>query len=681
MTLPPRRLVLVTGPEAAAEAALLRALGDPVPEGLLWVAERAPAWIDATPPGRAAGQLGGECRLLVFNAHQGLHPDGLAAAVGSLRGGGDCVLLAPALADWPHFADPDLARFAAYPRRVEDMHGRFLARLAALLRDHPAVCRVEAGAAPALRWAGPAGSPLCLSAEQEAVIAAVERVARGHAGRPLVLTADRGRGKSTALGVAVARLLAAGFPQISVLAPNRAAAATLLRHAGGDGGADPRLRFLRPADLAAEPGRPLGLVLVDEAAAIPVATLEGLLARSRRLVFASTVHGYEGSGRGFELRFAARLAERMPQLRRMTLTEPVRWPAGDPLEALLDRGLLLDAGLPPVADGSAAEPLIERIRPDDLAADETLLRQVFGLLVAAHYQTRPSDLRQLLDNPDLVLWLARLDGAVAGVLLLGAEGGFDPDMADQVAAGRRRPRGHLLVQSLAVHAGLEDLLRERVLRVQRIAVHPRARRRGIGHAMLAAAAGSGAAEGFSLLGCAYGVDPELLAFWESAGFHAVRLGIRVDPASAAHSLFMLRPLAAAAAGSVREAHDSFLDQLPLSLAGPLRELDAALAARLLRGRPCTDLALSASERRALVRVAQGARQPATAASALWKALLRLAAEGRVEPGRLAPLLGWQVQHRRSAAPDGEKSGAGRGGLEAQLREVIAEHIEHLSGNG
>ena len=682
MTLPPRRLILVTGPEAMAEAAVLRALGDPLPEGLLWVAERVPAGVDLVPPGRAADQLGGECGLLVFNAHQGLHPDGLAAAVGTLRGGGDCVLLAPPLAAWPQFADPDLARFAAYPRRVEDMPGRFLARLAVLLAEDPAVCRVEAGAPLVLHWAEADRSTLLLSPAQEAVVEAVERVARGHAGRPLVLTADRGRGKSTALGIAVARLLAAGFPQITVLAPNRAAAATLLRHASGSGGADARLRFLRPADLAAEPERPLGLVLVDEAAAIPVATLEGLLARSRRLVFASTVHGYEGSGRGFELRFAARLAERMPQLRRMTLSEPVRWPAGDPLERLLERSLLLDAGLPPVADGSAgAEPVIERIEPAQLAGDEALLRQVFGLLVAAHYQTRPSDLRQLLDNPDLVLLGARLDGAVAGVLLLGAEGGFDADMADRIATGRRRPRGHLLVQSLAVHAGLDELLRLRVLRVQRVAVHPLARRRGIGQAMLAAAAACGEAEGFELLGCAYGVDPELLAFWESAGFHSVRIGIRVDPASAAHSLFMLRPLDAAAAGLVQAAGDSFLHELPFALAGPLRDMDAALAARLLRGRSCADLVLSAAERHALLRVAQGARQPATAASALWKSLLRLAAGGRVEPPRLAPLLAWQVQHRPPASPERGKSTPGRGALAAQLREVLVEHIEHLSGNG
>ena len=65
-------------------------------------------------------------------------------------------------------------------------------------------------------------------------------------------------------------------------------------------------------------------ILYEEAAAIPVAVLTTLMQQNNRLVFASTVHGYEGSGRGFELRFRERLTLSMPQWRELRLRAPVR---------------------------------------------------------------------------------------------------------------------------------------------------------------------------------------------------------------------------------------------------------------------------------------------------------------------------------------------------------------------
>ena len=138
-------------------------------------------------------------------------------------------------------------------------------------------------------------------------------------------------------------------------------------------------------------------------------------------------------------------------------------------------------------------------------------------------------------------------------------------MASRVLSGERRPRGHLLPQSLAVHAGL-DHLRLSTLRVQRIAVHPQLRRRGIGQRLLEAVAAWATDRQFDLLGCAYGVDLPLLAFWQVAGFVPVRMGVRVDPASAAHSLFMLRGLSRAGRDLAWLGQRDFNAALPWSLA-------------------------------------------------------------------------------------------------------------------
>jgi len=677
-----RRLLLVQADAAWAERWVLDQIDAAERDATLWIAEQVDAAVTSTPAAQVGQRLGAEYRLLVFNGHQGLHPDAFAAAMGTLRGGGDAVLLLPDLPDWASYPDPDRARLAAYPYTPEQIGCAFLTRLRHCWLDHPAVRQVTPDAPIALRLAPASSGSLILNDEQTAAVAAVERVARGHARRPLVLTADRGRGKSTVLGIAAARLLLDGFSQVTVVAPHRAAAETLLQHALAEAGvAGPltdvldigsgQLRFRLPADCLAGELQSAGLVLVDEAAAIPVAVLAVLLAHSNRLVFASTVHGYEGSGRGFDLRFRDLLTRSMPQWRALRLVAPVRWLADDPLEDLLNRSLLLDVQLPSLDEVERdARSRIVKIDRARLAEDEPLLRSLFGLLVNAHYQTRPSDLRALLDCPDRHLWLAYAGDAVVGVLLTLVEGNFDADMAGEIMNGWRRPRGHLLPQSLAVHADLEEALRRRVLRVQRIAVHPSLRRRGLGRRMLAQCTSWAAGQDVDVLGCAFGADPELLGFWRALDFVPVRLGTRIDPASAAHSLFMLRGLSKPGSALASVAHERFVAGLPWSLGASLQTLDSALAAALLQGRPCSDLALSTAERQALQRIAGEVRGPAGAEVAVWKALVGFAADGAASPVQLAPLIARWLQH---LAPDqvGRRYGiVGRREMQSQLCELL-----------
>jgi len=682
-TTPRRRLLLLSDNPAQARQWLLEQLSDVSALDLLWIGENPPDGIASLSATKIGQHLGGECGLLVYDMHQGFHPDAFAAALGMLRGGGDCVLLCPPPHSWASFADPDQARFAAYPHSPGAMHGHFLARLARLWGQDSTVQHIDTGYADGLRVAAPAADALSLHPQQLEIIAAIERVAQGHARRPLVLTADRGRGKSTVLGVAARRLLHGAVSRITVVAPSRAAASTLLRHAldMDQARADAvqvaaqrdwalgrgQLRLRLPVECVEERDD-AGLVLVDEAAAIPVGVLRGLLSRSRRLVFASTVHGYEGSGRGFELRFQRVLDREMPQWRAMRLDTPVRWAAGDRLEALLARSFVLDAEPGELERCDATR--VEAVSATELAQDEALLRATFSLLVNAHYQTRPSDLRQLLDNPDLRLWLARSDGEPVGVLLALREGGFDQGMAAQVLDGRRRPRGHLLAQSLAVHAGLRTALQMRLLRIQRIAVHPACRRRGIGQALLGRLGDHARAGGYDALGTAFGIDEGLLAFWAAAGFEPARLGVRIDPASAAHSLFMLTGLSEAGDTLRTAARQRFQQDLPWSLAGSLRSLEPRLAARLLQGRDCSDLGLAAADREQLGRIATGIRRPATAESLVWKAVVRACGQALMAPDELAPLLAWRLQHRPMEQVCEVYAIEGRRALERRLGEML-----------
>ncbi|HHQ41052.1 MAG TPA: tRNA(Met) cytidine acetyltransferase, partial [Chromatiales bacterium] len=346
------------------------------------------------------------------------------------------------------------------------------------------------------------------------------------------------------------------------------------------------LAFLPPDRLARE-GAEARLVLVDEAAAIPAPLLARLLQRHARLAFATTVHGYEGTGRGFDLRFGPLLEARSRGVHRVRLETPVRWAPGDPVEGLVFRALLLDAEPAPAEAAAAAAARARPAREDReaLADDEPRLAQVFGLLVQAHYRTRPFDLRCLLDGPNLAVWTAAAGGTVVATALVADEGGFDEAAARRIWAGLRRPHGHLVPESLAVHLGLEAGARLRCARIMRIAVHPAARRRGLGLRLVEAVAADAAARGLELAGTAFGAAPELVAFWRRAGFVPVRVGVRRGTASGAHAVLMLRPLAPAGETLAREARAAFVRRLPAQLADPLRGLEPALAAALLAGGP------------------------------------------------------------------------------------------------
>lgn len=567
-----RRLIWLEGEEPACiEQAISELAGT-----IFWLGD-GPTEFAPMPPAKGLQRLGQECDTLVFNAFSGFHADAFGALAGTLRAGGLLLLLTPPRAQWPAFADPDRLRLLSDPADLPRCGQGFLRRVVRLLADDPALRR-ECDNQTHWQPLGPERP--CTQGQAEA-IAAIAHVLHGHRKRPLLISADRGRGKSSALGLA-ARALLDTQPdlRIGITAPARATVAPLLRHAGDD----PRLLFFSPDRLLDE-RPPLDLLLIDEAAAIPTPLLEGLLGHYHRLVFATTEHGYEGTGRGFHLRFKRHLDRRTPGWRELHLDEPIRWSQSDPLEPLLNRLLALAANAPPPETNAA--PQWRQIGADQVADDEGLLLRLFGLLVLAHYQTTPGDLRTLLESPDLDIHLLEADQQLLGVALVAREGPIAPDLAQQIWAGRRRPRGQLLPQSLLAHGGLKHAGERRYARVMRIAIHPTCHRRGHGHALLAALTTHYTQAGFDYLGSAFSAGEDLLPFWRRAGFAAVRLGLQRDAASGSHAVLMLRPLRPALADELAQWQQRFMLTLPPLLAGELCQLSPLVLRLCLAETPPT----------------------------------------------------------------------------------------------
>ncbi|MFY0991770.1 tRNA(Met) cytidine acetyltransferase TmcA [Halomonas sp. C05BenzN] len=688
-----RGLVWLTGAADACRRealALWQARTWPQP---LWVSAEHPEGIEASswlPASKARMRLGGEQDLVVVDAvsaSSGFDPEAFGALSGTLRAGGLLVLMTPA--DWGAGPDADYRRLAEHPWRVEQLTAHYLVRLTRLLHADERVIRWRAGEAPrrlrlpeapAAGLATAVGDADCLTLDQAEAVTRLTRLRRR---RPLVLTADRGRGKTAALGIACARLLASGEPRILVTAPRPAAVAALFERlealcpGGGRHGQDfvldtGRVAFLAPDELTAlvrrgEVGGAGQWLLVDEAAAIPATLLGEWLEAFPRIAFATTVHGYEGSGRGFALRFCQRLERRTPEWQPCHLSTPIRWAAGDPLEALVTRLLLLDA-----EPGEAREaPLtMRRVRRAELAEDEPRLSTLFGLLVQAHYRTTPADLRRLLDGPGVGIVTLEAGESPQAVLVTTDEGGFDAGLAERVARGERRPRGHLMAQSLAAHAGCREALEGRLRRVLRIAVHPDRRRRGLGRRLLEAERERALHEPVDLLGASFGAEPALVAFWQAQGLRTVRLGLTRETATGEHALMMVAPVSDRGERLAAELQARFQRQLPGLLAFELAGLEPEVAAALLaEGEGPVP---SPGDLRDIDDVAFGHREPALARPAL-QGLVRHALASGLAPDDddLRLLVAWAFQGAGMARLARGLKLSGQRQATARLRQAVA----------
>lgn len=636
---------------------------------LVWLSDREVS-AKCLPVSLGEKLLGSELDVLVYDAHSGFDPDSFGAALGALRGGGLLLLLTPDPDDWECHPDPQAARLAVHPFDSAQVSGRLIRRIARILGRADGVTLLSEtdpiSMLPPLGAASPAPPHEiiedCRTPDQLRAVETICKTASGRARRPLVLTSDRGRGKSSALGIAAARRLASGPYNILVTAPRRSAVEPIFRHAARlltNAEVHPNcisnphshLEFCSPDELC-RASRTADLLLADEAAGIPAPLLEQMLREHPRVVFATTIHGYEGTGRGFEVRFRRTLDALTPGWRELRMETPIRWAPDDPLERLAARTLLLDAtpaAASRVADAQPRNCQFRRLDRDTLADDEATLSQLFGLLVLAHYQTRPMDLRHLLDGPNVRVYVLLHEGQVAATALVAVEGGFERDLGRDIFEGRRRPRGHLLPQTLSAHAGLEEATGLRYARVIRIAVHPAAQGCGLGRSLLDAVADDARTLGQDLVGASFGATADLLEFWARCGFPPLHLGTSRNAASGAHAAVVLRPLSPAGEALQTLILERFGERLPCLLSGPLQNLEPEIAARLLREAPGRDWTPNPLERRELETFAYALRPY----EAVLPLLARLAASrlrramctGRLDDAERDALICKVLQHR------------------------------------
>lgn len=520
---------------------------------IFWLGERWPAAADTANIRQIDGQarqqlLGQECDYLVIQATEGMDWDLVAASMGCLKAGGIWLLLTPEPEVFIQQPNPAACRLLSFPTDATQHQGQFNRWLTMQWQQHAVVQWTPAGLKGTLPFTvessnqpAPVG-PYASHCQQQAV-SAIHRVVSGHRNRPLVLSAHRGRGKSAALGIAAAQLQQAGKSRLIITAPQPAAALVALETCSLLLGTDTpsQLQFW-PLDrlLAEQPAA--DLLLIDEAAAIPTPQLQALLQCYSRTVLATTEHGYEGTGRSFQLRFQQYLQQHKPGWRKLTMQQAIRYGDHDPLEHLLFQSFLLsDEDLPPFIE-SSEKWQYHSYTAADLVQQPALLRQIFRLAALAHYQTSVRDLWAMLDDPALLVVTLQQSNQVLALAVISKEGQLPAALVPEIYQGSRRVQGHLAAQSLVYHCLTPEAGLLPTWRVQRIMVQPVLQKQGLGRTLLDNIVKQAQSQQVAMLATSFGATAELVTFWHRAGFMAIKLSTKPEQSSNEYSVLMLRSL-------------------------------------------------------------------------------------------------------------------------------------------
>lgn len=489
----------------------------------------------------------------------------------------------------------------------------------------------------------------CLTQEQLTAVKQVIQVVKGHRNRPLVLTADRGRGKTSALAIACAELLTNAqakiniavtathrksldvfFSQLAVCLEDKLTSdnnfgntelktnsvkGNRLDHKNGS------VQFIAVDELVKQKA-PFSLVIVDEAASISLQYLNYLLVKYSRLVFASTVHGYEGAGRSFTLKFQKNIRLNYPECKTLNMQQPIRWSENDPLESFIYDLCLLNAEVPQFSqyiyqDSQLPQSFIhntleqssivfEQISTKTLMLNEVLLQQVFAVLVTAHYQTSPNDLQLLLDNDSITLVTLSLQQQVVGVALLLNEGlttciedaincedenqtQNKNNIVNLLQTNKRRLKDQFIPQSLLTHCGEENSFDYSYLRVMRIAIVPELQGKGLGTLFLSRIEEYAQQHAIDFVGSSFGMNKELLCFWLQKNYTIARVGFTKDKASGEHSALLLKAVNEKHTEYIKKIERNFYQSFNYLLAEQYKELNPELVWQILTYCPLSSL--------------------------------------------------------------------------------------------
>ena len=576
--------------------------------------------------------LGRTFSSLIMDFSEGFHPNDLGIVVETVEEGGAIVAISPPLETWFDMKSKWHEDMISEPYTLNDVCGRFYRRfIEKTLRSEGIIVydidrgkliknyEFKSDVVPREEIAIPSSTKikkklykLCATQDQVRVLNLFEKFfERTRERKAVVITADRGRGKTAILGIATPPLISRlqrilkRPVRVLVVAPTPQAVQTyfkfLMKAMKRQGMREffvkkseelitvlnskyARVEYVVPRR-AIEEREFADILIIDEAAGIEVPVLLKITEKARHMIFSTTIHGYEGTGRSFNIRFLKRLeSDETVEVEKIHMSEPIRYGSGDPIEKWLYDVLLLNAQPAEIDDKD-----LEKIRKgelefrmldkEELIKNDDLLREFFGIYVLAHYRNRPSDLAILLDTPNHLPFAVFANGKVVCSLHVAIEGGLDDRVIEKIKHGYK-PKGQIIPDLALKHFWNYEFAKEKGIRIVRIATHPNAMNMGIGSFALRKIIDFAEKNSLSWVGSGFGVSSELLRFWLKNGFIPVHITPQRNEVSGEYTAIVLKPIRESK--HVDNMNSEFIRRFIEYLGDELRDLEVQTAIMVLK---------------------------------------------------------------------------------------------------
>ncbi len=578
--------------------------------------------------------LGETYSSLLIDFTEGFHPNDLGIIVETIAEGGIIIAISPPVHAWNNLISKWHEELVSEPYSVKDVVPRFYRRFIRRTLQAEGIIVFDADKRKVIkryefrkveesreeikipeeeREISKKLYKLCATQDQVRVLEIFEHFFdRKKERKAVVITADRGRGKSAVLGIVTPYLIWRMYKvlkrpvRIMVVAPTPYAVQTFfkflrkglvrygikfkVKESNGIttvvNSKFARVEYVVPRRAMVEKDL-ADIVIVDEAAGIDVPVLWKISEGVKFMIFSTTIHGYEGTGRGFSIRFLRRLErDETVEIVKIHMTEPIRYGKGDPIEKWLYDVLLLDAqpaelneeDVKAIKEGKLEFEFLDK---DELFSNEKLLREFFGIYVLAHYRNRPSDIVILADMPNHLAFRVSVNGKTVCSLHVAVEGRIDDETIKKMAEGYK-PRGQVIPDLILKHYWDYDFPKNVGLRVVRIATHPSVMSMGIGSFALRKIVEWAEREDMDWVGSGFGVSPELMRFWIRNGFSPIHITPQRNEVSGEHTLVVIRPLKPHIQSRIEEINADFTRRLIEYLSDELSDLETETAVGLLR---------------------------------------------------------------------------------------------------